>query len=430
MSLPGDASLSLDQAPPLAIPASFFLLAPAMAAGAGLLLVLLGIDPLESGGRPASRALTHLGTLGFVGSAMLGALYQMIPVVAGARVPLVRVAYGVFGLWALGVGLLVAAFLQAAPGPLWHAAGGALGLALLGFLLPVGLALLRAPAQTATRVGMGFAVGGLVLVALLGMAFVALRGADWIPPGYHPVDWRVGHLGLGLAVWIGGLLVAVSWQVLPMFYLAEEIDPSYRVAVTACAGLSLLAVPIALMLGTSASVVGALLPATLAAWVAHPALVAPSLRRRRRKRRDESLTAWFAALACAPLTALLGLAALTLPSPRWDVAFLLVAVWGWAGFAIHGMLCRIVPFLVWFHRLSPHVGILPVPSMRKLLPQDRIRRGLIAHGTTLALALAAVMTGVDGIARLAGLGFVVTAAALGSSLVSVLRVRAPATVDG
>ena len=40
---------------------------------------------------PTSLALAHLGTLGMLGMVMLGALYQMTPVVAGSPVPRIRV---------------------------------------------------------------------------------------------------------------------------------------------------------------------------------------------------------------------------------------------------------------------------------------------------------------------------------------------------
>jgi len=81
---PGMEGLRTDQAPPLTIPASFFLLAPLSMMAAGALLAAHGQDLLASRWLPAAMAATHLGTLGFLGAIMLGALYQMIPVVAGA----------------------------------------------------------------------------------------------------------------------------------------------------------------------------------------------------------------------------------------------------------------------------------------------------------------------------------------------------------
>ena len=425
MSLPAEGSLSLEQAPPLAVPASLFLLAPVAIGAAGALLLARGAEPLLSGHRAGSGALTHLGTLGFLGSVMLGALYQMVPVVAGAPVPAVRLAHGVHVAWAMGVAALVAAFLSGAQ-VAWAVATVSLSVAILGFLGPVALALARAPSRTWTRAGMRLAALALAGVASLGLTFAAVRGFGVLPPGYDPATWRLAHMALGLVGWVGGLLVAVSWQVLPMFYLAEEVPPPARGAVTSSVGLTLLLLPVALILGASRGwVAAALAPAALAVWVAHPLLVLPALRRRRRRRPDESLHGWTAALVCAVATGLCGVAATVWDSPRLGVAWAVLAVWGWAGFAIHAMLCRIVPFLVWFHRLSPHVGRAAVPPMRRLLSQERIRRGLVAHGLSLMLLLVAVATHLDPVARAAGGALVLTAALLGSNIVSVLRVRGP-----
>ena len=99
--------LSLDQAPPLAVPVTFFVTAPVAAFAAGVLLLVEGSAALTSSWLPQTLALTHLGTLGFLAMVMLGALYQLIPVVAGSRVRGVRSAHAVHVLLSLGlVGLV------------------------------------------------------------------------------------------------------------------------------------------------------------------------------------------------------------------------------------------------------------------------------------------------------------------------------------
>jgi len=83
----GQDGLSLEQAPPLSIPTFFFLLAPLFLGLAGVLLALQGSEILTSGWNLQTLGLTHLLTLGFLGMIMMGALFQMTPVVAGAPVP-------------------------------------------------------------------------------------------------------------------------------------------------------------------------------------------------------------------------------------------------------------------------------------------------------------------------------------------------------
>jgi hypothetical protein len=87
--------LQLSQAPPLSIPASFFLTAPVALVAAGILLMTLGSLALTTAWALPTLMLTHLGTLGFLSAVMLGALYQMTPVVAGSPVPGIRAAHAV-----------------------------------------------------------------------------------------------------------------------------------------------------------------------------------------------------------------------------------------------------------------------------------------------------------------------------------------------
>jgi hypothetical protein len=162
-------------------------------------------------------------------------------------------------------------------------------------------------------------------------------------------------------------------------------------------------------------------PAALVAWLIHPALILRNISLRKRKRSDASLLFWRAGLISALLMIPITLAALWLPGPHWQVLFGWVAIWGWAAMIMHGMLSRIVPFLVWFHRYSPLVGLEPVPSMRSLLSQRRIQAGFALHSSSLVLGVAAILLQADILARLTGLVLVATAISLGSMLVHSLK---------
>ena len=79
------ALLSFDKAPPFAAPLRFFLTAPLFSLAAGLLLLFVGPDLLASRWTRGLLAATHLITVGFMLMVMLGALIQILPVVAGAN---------------------------------------------------------------------------------------------------------------------------------------------------------------------------------------------------------------------------------------------------------------------------------------------------------------------------------------------------------
>ena len=165
------------------------------------------------------------------------------------------------------------------------------------------------------------------------------------------------------------------------------------------------------------------LPAAIAVWCLQPALALRILSRRRRRRLDGSARFWQLGLCGAFVTAAAAAAALAMPQPRWNLLLGWVAIWGWAGMIVHGMLTRIVPFLVWFHRFAHVAGRVPVPSLRGLLPDAWTQLGLALHGASVVAGAAAIASGLDLLARVAGLLLMATAAQLEHSLIHVLRQR-------
>jgi hypothetical protein len=402
--------LQLDQAPPLSIPVSFFRMVPLFMGAAGALLAWRGAALVTSPWAPSTIGLTHLGTLGLLGCAMLGALYQMIPVVAGHPVPAVRLAWATLGGWVLGALGLVGGLTFDLPW-LVQAGRAALGLAVLLVGVPVAVALVRSKAEPAVRFGFVLALTslvGLVVVGVLmasghaGGAFLASRPQA-----------LVAHLCLGAFGWVGGLITTVSWQVLPMFYLAPAIPARWQRLVTSGLALGALGPAIGWAMGLDRPLLLALaLPGALTAWGLHPFLMLRAIQRRGRPRPDPSLTAWKASAALALLGLPLAAVAAEVESSRPAMVLAWLLIWGQGGLLITGMLSRILPFLVWFHRWSGRVGKERVPSMRSLLPDPLVNASLRAHAVTLVLGVLAFGTGHDALARLAGLGVLVTAALL------------------
>ena len=418
--------LSLEQAPPLSIPAGFFLTIPIGILVAGYLMLTTVAAAFGSPWTPQTVALTHAGTLGILAMGMLGALYQMIPVVAGTPVPFVRLAHLVHALLLAGLA-----------GFLWRLMGGptyamtatiyCFTFAFLAFLLPLAWALLNPATNNDTVRGMRLAILSLAAISMVGL--VMARGfATGTFPENHML-WVQLHLMMALLGWVGGLVMAVSWQVIPMFYLATSIGKSTRqwLFVLLLAGLTL---PILVVFADGGSgnalTQGQLMaiaasPAALVIWLIHPVLILRSISQRKRRRSDASLLFWRTGLGVALLLIPAAIAALLLPDPRWQVLFGWLTIWGWAGLIMHGMLSRIVPFLVWFHRYSARVGFEPVPSMRSLLSQNRIRLGFGLHSASVLLGAATILVQADILAQLTGVLLITTAISLGSNLLHVLK---------
>jgi hypothetical protein len=144
------------------------------------------------------------------------------------------------------------------------------------------------------------------------------------------------------------------------------------------------------------------------------------LAKRKRRRSDASLLFWRTGLLAALLLFPMAVVAFTVVDARWQILFGWFAIWGWAGMILHGMLTRIVPFLVWLHRVAPLIGKTNVVSIRGLLSQQRIRIGYAFHLASLALGVVAIITQLDVVARMTGALLLATGISLLGSLVHVL----------
>lgn len=413
------SGLRLEQAPPLSVPISFFLTAPLALMTAGALLAHGGASVVATRFAGPTAALVHLGTLGFFASVMLGALYQMIPVVAGAPVPAVRSAHVVHAALVAGLAALVWGFHASERPALVHGAGVVAG-ALTLFLLTAAVALVRAPARTMTVTGMRLAALGFAAAITLGLLLSLARGSG--RPSPHYTAWFAAHVSIGLLVWIGGLITSVSFQVVPMFYLTPPLPRWGERTLIGAISASLIGLVFGALFGLDPRLISlGAAPAALAVYVLHPVLVLRAIARRRRRRADPSLVFWRAGLAVGSLVLPAGVAAAYASDARYPVLLGWLALFGWGGLIVHGMLTRIVPFMVWFHRFSQQVGQRPVTPMRQLWPDRSARVGLYLHLATLMLGVSAAITGSNTLGRATGIGLMLVGASIVTSIVRVLR---------
>jgi hypothetical protein len=388
--------LSLDQAPPLWVPARFFLTAALFGIAFGMVLVVA--DPAAITGRwsPTALALTHLLTLGVLGMVMCGALFQMLPVVAGSPVQRPRLIAGLVhtfltgGTFALPLGLGMGWRLPLQLGVLLLAAGFAL------FLFAAGRSLWQAARAHDTVRGMRLALIALAVTVSLGIALGLGHAFDAITLWRFPLTNL--HLAWGMLGWISLLLIAVAYQVVPLF----QMTPDYPRWITRRLAWMLFALLLIVSLATllppdAARLVNHL--ATLLGGAAVVVFAAITLRlQQQRKRRLPDVTLEFWRLAMVSLIAsvlLLVLSRVYLqPHLEWMIGVLFLV--GFALSAINGMLYKIVPFLVWFHLQNQMLAaagrgvMIKIPHMKAVLPDKRARgqyRVHLAAALTLLLSL-------------------------------------------
>jgi hypothetical protein len=380
--------LAFEQAPPFSLPLRFFLTAPLFLIAAGILIALYP-EALASRWTPQALALTHALTLGFLAMVMLGAMLQMLPVVAGSPLPAPRlVARTSHIALALGTFALMAGFLFAAPKA--FAAGGVLllvGFAI--FITAATLSLVRAVAGV-TVSGMRYALVSLAFTIALGTALALLR-AGWWNAAIEGVS--AAHVGFGLLGWVLLLVVGVAYQVVPMFQITPPYPPLLSKWLAGSMFALLLLRAIAPQLP---DVIVLTFDAALATGVLAFALATLRLQsRRRRKLADITLDYWRVGMASLIACVLAWLVAQLWPAWANSNAYpLLLGVLFLVGFAVSvvaGMLYKIVPFLAWFHlqaQLQAKAGT--IPNMKQMIDEKNIHWQFHLHLATLALLVAAV----------------------------------------
>lgn len=369
-------ALSFEQAPPPSVPLRFFLTAPIFLLLAGALLLVDGEAVTASRWTPAALAATHLMTAGFMLQVMLGALFQLMPVAAGANLWRPRLlALPVHAGTVSGALLLVAGFHHQIDWA-YQAAVLALGGGALVFVVAALVALWRSPAASPSMTALRIALPAFLLTVVAGggMALARAGSLDGLWLTLTPT-----HVALGLAGWGAVLVAAAGYLVVPMF----QLTPAYpRWFVRVFAG----AVAVAISLGA--------MLARPVAWLPLIGLVAlfagvtlDRQRRRRRAKVDATFRFWRLGMLCVLLACAGALLAIfDVGGNGLPVAVGVLAILGGFVSVIVGMLYKIVPFILWLY-LQPRVH--GVPPMTRMLNERWLRWHEGVHGGMVAAAVLA-----------------------------------------
>jgi hypothetical protein len=368
--------------------------------------VLEGDVTLNSNWEAATLALTHIGTLGFLGMAMLGLVYRVAPSVAKAPLPGPRLPYAVYALLVLGIVTLTWSLRGNARWAVYTSLS-ALALMLVMFVSPVAWSQRRAwPATGATFLLQ--ALASFLLVGMLGLWMV--HGHAGMPfPGPRGL-WVQVHLSVGLLGWLGALLPALTWHFVPASgpgTAREERNARITLALLATGVLLPVAILGLEMVGlfssdlTSANRLAALgaLPAAVAVCAVQPLQASRSLYRLSPDDTVSSAPFLMTGFALAPVAGIAGLIAVFTGRDSWRLLLGWLAIWGWAGMLAHGLLL--------------HASLLP-PLRRAWSLASRMSFGL--HVASLIVGAAAIMTGIPWVTRCVGLLLVATALSLARCL--------------
>ncbi|MEA3330288.1 MAG: hypothetical protein U9Q29_01165 [Campylobacterota bacterium] len=355
--------LSMDQAPPISAPLRFYLVAPLFGILAGFMILFSDVTMLSTRYSVDSVAIAHAITIGFLGFVMLGSLTQMLPVLAGVVIPKVdaasKVSFGllVFGTLTMLLGLMSENMLFNTISLI------SLG---VGFTLMIGvivLAILKVKNFNATVKAMSTSLVFASVIVIMGLFLLFTYIVDDFAE-YRYVVANV-HSVWGIFGFAGILIIGVTFQVLPMFYVAPRFKQfcKKRVVWIISFGLVLWLV---LNIYFDAYSYLAKIWIALFFW-AFATTVWKKLDLRRRPISD--VTVWYWRVSSIFLT---------LGSFFWvfDDYFdnqytVLVGLFIGGGFIFAimvGMLYKIVPFLVWFHLNA--MGYMTIPTINEMINKN------------------------------------------------------------
>ena len=384
------ALLSYDQSPPISAPFRFFLTAPLFGIFASFLLLWSGSEVFVSRWTPAALAMTHLLTAGFMLQIMLGAMLQVMPVVAGANMPRpLQLAMLVHVAITLGALLLVAAFLSFNP-MLFKASAIVFGIGISVFVGAALAAFIGVPSTSETIQGLKFALFGLSVTIALGVALAAALGWSFGVPLMQLADT---HAVWGLVGWAGVLLAAVSYVVVPMF----QLTPAYPQWFSRYfAGAALLALGVWTLADYAGWAQAGPLPA-IAVLLVVAAYAFVTLRIQwQSKRPHMDATQWYwriamfsALAACALWFAALRIEAVGAWAP-WQLVCGVLLLFGCFMSVMTGMLYKIVPFLIWLHLQNQGQGRAMAPNMKKYSAEPAMMRQMALHFAACGALLFAV----------------------------------------
>lgn len=383
--------LAFEQAPKFTGPLRFFLSAPLFAFTAALLLLWRGPEALLSRWSPATLALTHLLTLGFLACSMIGALIQILPVVAGVSIPKGHAtAVGVHLLLVSGTVLLVTAFWLTVP-VLFKLAVLCLGTAFVWLLLAcaTGLWQSRRPTSNETVKTVTLALTGLAVTVMLGATLASAFAWPLQLPLLLLTDL---HAAWGLLGWVGLLVMGVAFQVVPMF----QVTSVYPQRITRWLAASVLG---SLLLWSAAAIAfqrshwstTILAALVLSGYLIFAVTTLYLLWHRKRPKPDATTWFWRASmaslLACGPIWLLQQSG--NYPQLSLTLGMLFIVGFGYS--VINGMLYKIVPFLVWYHLQHSMRKGQRAPSVRDVIPDSIAVRQFTAHAIALLLLTGATL---------------------------------------
>lgn len=362
------SGLSLDQAPPFEAPLRFFLTAPIFAILAAILIFFS--QDFSNFYSPSSIAIIHLFTIGFMSMVMIGAIQQMLPVLVGVRFPkpllfskiihlclIIGTLLFVFSFYLFKNYLFIASTLFLATG--------------IGIFTALTLyKLFIASFASETVTGMRLSLISLFITLSLGSYLLISLSIGKVDQNFNLL--LLAHIIFAIFGWTGLLIIGVSYQVIPMFYVTPQFNKNIKKYLTFAIFIFLFMTTFLLFFDFKIALI---LLLTLYAFFGIATL--NIYKKRKRKIADITVNFWILSSYSLIIGTLLAIVYLFFQFDKllWISGVLII--YGFTISLINGMLYKIIPFLAWFHLSSR--GFFDIPTTKEMIKQKDANIQLIFH---------------------------------------------------
>lgn len=417
------SQLSLDQAPPEDIPFRYLLTGPFFGVLAGIFLMAYGERLFITAWSLKTVALVHTMTLGWLALIMMGAFYQMVPVLVGGHVKGIFISRNNYFVLVSGILCLLVGF-NFWITPWLYLAVFLLSLGVCLFVGQLSFTLFRIKALKPVVYALRLSIISLAVTIIFGILMIGMM-YGWWELGVDRLIFKNIHMVSGLMGWIGFLLFGVAFHVIPMFYLTEAFNEKTAkwILLLMAYGILQLITGFSLTLSFSLLLVCAI-PIYLAAFL-FIFQVTKLIYQRQRKLVDTTLRFWqlgLTSLVCAFLL-------LPFTFYRMDEVFsylfAMVFILGFAVAITNGMLYKIVAFLIWLHRFSALVGKVKTPTMKEIIPDSPARKQFYLFVLCLLILLYSSVYPNDIVIRIGGFLWMLSNAIIIFSLFKAIRIKPP-----
>lgn len=322
-------------------------------------------------------AWTHLITIGVIGSMILGASVQMVPVALQVPFPALKLADASWYLWITGVILFEIGFAWEIVRLLVPGAT-LLGTVLIGYALAI-TAMVKDTSHL-DAVSLHLLAASWFAVIGFGLGWtLALTNVNGVLGG-RLLPILAAHIACMIIGWVTLTLLGVGYKLVGMFTLAERVISQTSARISGLLiSIGTLALITSLSVGWNRTVVT--IGAVLVAW---GVLIAATefgrmYDKRMRKAIDVHMPFAIAAIACMVIAAI-SLVIVTFERQPLTNPLTITSVWialtGCFIVAIQGFFYKISTFLIWLHTYAPLAGKVAVPQLDTMYDRKLAYAGL------------------------------------------------------